>query len=132
MVIKSSLSIGAIALSLAAAGAASARDPALVAAGEKVFRRCAACHKIGPDARNAVGPELNGLIGRTAGSEPTFDYSAAMLEAGQRGLVWDESTLDAYLTDPKALVPGTNMQFAGLRKPEDRAAVIAYLAAAGF
>lgn len=129
--VKSSIAIGALALSLLAPAAASAQDTDLVAAGETVFRRCAACHRIGPDARNALGPELNGLIGRTAGTEPAFGYSAAMLEAGQGGLVWDEATLDAYLTDPKALVPGTNMQFAGLRKPEDRAAVIAYLSAAG-
>lgn len=129
--LKGSLAIGAVALSLAAAGASYAQEADQVAAGEKVFRRCAACHKVGPDARNGLGPELNGVIGRAAGSVPGFEYSPAMAQAGQDGLVWDEVTLDEYLAAPKRLVPDNAMQFPGLKTEEDRAAVIAYLSAAG-
>lgn len=102
-----------------------------VAAGEKVFKKCAACHAIGDGATNRVGPELNGLIGRTAGTAPGFSYSDAMKAAGAGGLVWNSDTLHTYLEKPKAMVPGTKMTFAGLPKPEDRDAVIAYIARAG-
>lgn len=103
----------------------------LNAAGEKVFKKCAACHAIGPDAKNKVGPELNGLIGRTAGTAPDFSYSDAMKKAGEGGLVWTSETLHTYLENPKAMVPGTKMTFAGLKKPEERDAVIAYITSAG-
>lgn len=106
--------------------AAQAQDD-LVAEGEKVFKKCAACHQIGPDAVNRVGPELTDVIGRTAGSVEGFKYSKAMAEAGAGGKVWDEATLDAYLENPRAIVKGTNMAFAGLKKAEERAAVIAYI-----
>jgi cytochrome c len=119
---------------LALVGAAApvlAQDPALVEEGEKVFKRCAACHMVGPDAKNRVGPELNGVIGRTAGTLEGFSYSDAMVEAGAGGLVWNAETLHSYLADPKAMVKGTKMAFAGLRKPEDVDAVIAYIEANG-
>lgn len=103
----------------------------LVAAGEKVFKKCAACHAIGPGASNRVGPELNGLIGRTAGTAEGFSYSDAMKAAGAGGLVWSSETLHTYLENPKGMVPGTKMTFAGLKKLEDRDAVIAYIAQAG-
>lgn len=103
----------------------------LVAEGEGVFRRCAACHEIGEGAEHRVGPELNGIIGRTAGTAEGYAYSDAMVEAGAGGLVWTAETLDPYLARPREMVPGTKMAFAGLRKPEDIAAVIAYLEAAG-
>lgn len=106
-------------------------DPALVEAGARVFRKCAACHKIGEDAKNATGPELNGLIGRAAGSVEGFKYSKAMAEAGTGGLVWSEETLHEYLADPKGYVKGTRMSFAGLRSTEDIDAVVAYLKSAG-
>ncbi len=104
-----------------------AADPALVADGEKVFKKCAACHKVGEGAKNSTGPILNGIVGEKAGIVEGFKFSKAMLEAGEKGLVWDATTLDAYLADPKGYVPGNKMSFAGLKKAEDRAAVIAYL-----
>lgn len=96
--------------------------------GEKVFKKCAACHAVGEGAKNKVGPELNEIFGRTAGSLEDYKYSKAMIEAGGGGLVWDEATLTTYLTKPKDMVKGTKMAFAGLKKQEDLDNVIAYLA----
>jgi cytochrome c len=102
-------------------------DDDLAEAGEKVFKKCAACHAVGEGAKDRVGPSLNGIIGRTAGSEEGFKYSPAMVKAGEAGLVWNEETLDTYLADPKADIPGNKMAFPGLKKEEDRKAVIAYI-----
>ncbi|MER8955431.1 cytochrome c family protein [Mesorhizobium sp. M0833] len=96
------------------------------AAGEKVFAKCKVCHVADKD-QNKVGPSLNGVIGRTAGTHPGFSYSKAMTEAGKSGVKWDEATLTNYLRDPKAMVKGTKMAFVGLKKDEDIANVIAYL-----
>lgn len=96
--------------------------------GEKVFRKCMACHEVGPDAKAKVGPPLNGVIGRTAGTLEGFAYSDAMVAAGEGGLVWTAETIGELLEKPKDFVPGTKMTFAGLRKEEERADVIAYLA----
>ena len=98
------------------------------AAGEKVFAKCKACHEVEKGV-NKVGPTLKGLVGRKAASVPDYKYSEAMLAKGAEGVVWDEATLTAYLPDPKAFVPKTKMAFAGLKKPEDVANVIAYLKA---
>jgi cytochrome c len=100
-----------------------AADPV---AGETVFKKCAACHKL--DGSNAVGPHLDGVVGRDIGSVEGFRYSAGM--AGVEG-VWDDNALYAFLQNPKGYVPGTSMSFAGLPKSEDRASVIAYLAGVG-
>jgi cytochrome c len=97
------------------------------AKGEKVFRKCKACHAVGPDAKNKVGPELNGIVGRDWGAVEGYKYSANLLEMSD-GKVWDVETLDAYLTKPKDMIPKGKMAFAGLRKEDDRADVIAYLA----
>ena len=115
----------ATALVLAGTGFAQAAGDA--ATGEKVFNICAACHAVGPDAKNKVGPVLNGVIGRTAGTLPGFTYSDAMIAAGQSGVVWTDEELNIYLTNPKELVPGTKMSFPGLKKDDERADVIAYL-----
>ncbi|MER8727213.1 cytochrome c family protein [Mesorhizobium sp. M1027] len=96
------------------------------AAGEKVFAKCKVCHVADKD-QNKVGPSLNGVIGRTAGTHLGFSYSKAMTEAGKSGVKWDEATLTTYLRDPKAMVKGTKMAFVGLKKDEDIANVIAYL-----
>ncbi|MER9068822.1 cytochrome c family protein [Mesorhizobium sp. M0902] len=96
------------------------------AAGEKVFAKCKVCHVADKD-QNKVGPSLNGVIGRTAGTHPGFSYSKAMTEAGKSGVKWDEATLTTYLRDPKAMVKGTKMAFVGLKKDEDISNVIAYL-----
>jgi cytochrome c len=103
------------------AGAASAQDAAL---GEKVFLKCKACHQIGENAKNAVGPVLNGVVGRKAGTYPGYSYSDANKNSG---LTWDEATLKEYLKNPRAKVPGTKMIFPGLTKESDIDNVIAYL-----
>ena len=106
-----------------------ATSPAIAAgdsaAGQVVFKKCAVCHNIGPGALPKIGPELNGLVGRAAGSTPNFNYSAAMKASG---LTWDEATLAVYLKAPKNLVPGTKMTFGGLSSDQDIANLIAYLA----
>ena len=95
-----------------------------VAAGEKVFKKCKACHVVNKE-QNRTGPHLVNLFGRTAGSlEGYKKYSKAMKTSG---VVWDEETLDAYLKAPKKYVKGTRMAFAGLKKDADRANVIAYM-----
>lgn len=112
-----------------AATSAVAQDVAGDAAkGEMVFRKCKACHDVGPDAKAKVGPPLNGIIGRTAGTYEGFDYSDSMAKAGADGLIWSAETISELLVKPKDFVPGTKMTFAGLRKEEERADVIAYLA----
>ena len=98
------------------------------AKGEKVFAKCKACHE-NEKGVNKVGPTLKGVVGRKAASVPDYKYSEAMTAKGAEGVVWDEATLAAYLPDPKAFVPKTKMAFGGLKKPEDVADVIAYLAA---
>ena len=82
------------------------------AAGEKVFAVCKACHQIGETAKNAVGPVLNGIIGRKAGTYPGYNYSDANKNSG---LTWDEPTFREYIKDPKAKIPGTKMTYAGLK-----------------
>jgi cytochrome c len=91
--------------------------------GEGVFKKCAACHKV--DGTDGVGPHLNGVVGRDAGSVEGFAYSDAMVEHGP----WTPEALFAFLEDPKGVMSGTKMSFAGLKKEEDRADVIAYLQA---
>ncbi len=95
--------------------------------GEKVFKKCKACHAVGEDAKNKVGPVLNGIVGAPAGANPDFNYSSALTEKAAEGLVWDEESLTAFLTKPKDFMKGTKMSFAGLRKEADSANVIAYL-----
>ncbi len=106
---------------LASIGVAMAQD---AAAGEKVFAKCKICHQIGEGANNMVGPVLNGVVGRKAGSYPDYHYSDANKGSG---ITWDEATLTEYLRDPKAKVPGTKMVFPGLKSDADIANVIAYL-----
>jgi len=98
------------------------------ALGETVFKKCMSCHAVGEGATNKVGPVLNGLVGRTAGTFEGYNYSQAMKDAGAGGLVWTPENLAKFLTKPKDLVPGTKMSFAGLAKPADVMNVIAYLA----
>ncbi len=97
-------------------------------AGEVVFKKCMACHAVGEGAKNKVGPALNGVIGSVIGKHPEdYKFSKVLVELGEQGKVWDEANLTAWLTNPKAFAPGTKMAFAGLKKPEDIANVIAYL-----
>jgi cytochrome c len=106
---------------VASIGVAAAQD---AAAGEKVFAKCKICHQIGEGAKNMVGPVLNGVVGRPAGTYPGYHYSDANKNSG---LTWDEATLKEYLKDPRAKVPGTKMVFPGLTSDADIANVIAYL-----
>ncbi|MDK3017551.1 c-type cytochrome [Pseudodonghicola flavimaris] len=107
--------------------AAEALDPALVAKGEKVFKKCAACHQVGDGAKHRTGPILTGIVGHPAGASDGFGYSKAMKEAGSDGLVWSEEELHAFLSKPKQYMKKTKMSFAGLKKDSDIEAVIAYL-----
>lgn len=102
-------------------------DPALVAAGEKAFKKCASCHQVGEGAKNRSGPVLNGIVGHSAGAVDGFKYSSAMTKAADGGLVWSEDELAAFLTKPRDYLKGTKMSFAGFRSEDDIAAVIAYL-----
>jgi cytochrome c len=95
--------------------------------GADVFKKCRACHDVGPGAKNKVGPLLNGIVGRPAGTIEGFNYSIANKEAGTKGLVWTEAVLFKYLEAPLSFMPGTKMAFAGLNDPQDRKDVIAYL-----
>ena len=108
------------------AGSAAVVLAADVAEGEKIFnQKCKVCHQIGESAKNFVGPELNGLIGRKTGSAPDYNYSDANKNSG---LTWDEANLKEYLADPKKMIPGTKMIFAGLPKENDRDNLVAFLA----
>jgi cytochrome c len=93
-------------------------------AGEKVFVPCRACHQIGESAKNAVGPILNGVIGRKAGTVEGYNYSTANKNSG---LTWDEATFREYIKDPKAKVPGTKMVYAGLKDEQKISDLIAFL-----
>ena len=113
----------AISIATLSAGQSLAQD---AAAGEKVFAKCKACH-VADEDKNKIGPSLKGVIGRTAGTHEGFKYSPAMVEAGKGGLVWDDVKLTEYLKAPNIMVKGTKMAFAGLKKDEDLANIIAYL-----
>ena len=100
-----------------------------VKAGEKVYRKCKACHMVGDDAKAKVGPVLNNIYGATAGVNEDFvkKYSKAMIEKGEEGLVWTPEIMVEYLEKPRDFVKGTKMAFAGIKKEEDRINVAAYL-----
>jgi len=96
-----------------------------VANGGRQYRRCQSCHTLEEGGRNLVGPNLYGIIGQPAASRDGFTYSRQLTEAG---LVWDVETMDAWLENPRTFVPGNRMSFVGLRDPEARRNVIAYMA----
>ena len=108
-------------LAVASAGEVRAQD---AAAGEKVFGVCKACHQIGETAKNSVGPQLNGIIGRKAGTVPGYNYTAANKDSG---LTWDEATFREYIKNPKAKIPGTKMIYAGLKDEKRIQDLIAFL-----
>jgi cytochrome c len=111
---------------IAMVGTASAEGDA--AAGEKVFAKCKACHKIGEGATNAIGPELNGVDGRKAASVEGYGYSDAMKASG---ITWDGATFKEFIKNPKAKVPGTKMVFQGLASDADQDNVWAYISSFG-
>lgn len=102
-------------------------DPELAAQGEKVFRKCKACHQVGEGAKNRSGPILTGIVGGAAGAVEGFKYSKPMKAAADGGLIWTQEELAAFLAKPKAYMKGTKMSFAGVKKESDQAAVIEYL-----
>src|SRR3954469_20387420 len=106
----------------ASVGGASAQD---VAAGENSFKKCLACHSVGEDAKNKVGPELNGLQGRKAGTAEGYSYSEANKNSG---ITWDEASFKDYIRDPKAKIPGTKMVFAGIKNEQEAGDLWAFLA----
>jgi cytochrome c len=111
--------VGCSATMTLAAGAAG--DPVK---GKTIFARCMACHKIDTSNTSGLGPNLNRVIGRRAGTLPGFRYSPAMVASGR---VWNEAALDVYLTAPARAVPGNRMAFPGLPNAADRQNVIAYI-----
>jgi cytochrome c len=110
----------ALAAASAAAMPATAADPAR---GEQLWRKCASCHTLGANGRNRAGPRLHGVFGRTAGSVPDYSYSEALRKSG---IVWTDATLDAYIKDAEAFVPGTKM-YGGLSQDTDREDLLAFL-----
>lgn len=117
---------------LALIGAADAAGDA--AKGEADFKaKCSICHQIGANAQNAVGPELNGIVGRKAASAPGYaTYSAGMKKLGDEGFVWTEEHIDKWITNPKAMIPDSMMAlaFPGVPDANERADIIAYLSTA--
>ncbi|MDF2813308.1 MAG: cytochrome [Microvirga sp.] len=110
-----------LALCLSGFGTAQAQD---AAAGEKTFLQCKACHQIGEGAKNTVGPLLNGVIGRKAGTIEGYSYSPANKNSG---IIWDEATFREYIRDPRAKIPGTKMVYAGVKDPKRVEDLLAYL-----
>lgn len=97
--------------------------------GKKVFNaKCGVCHAIGPGAKNKIGPELNGIVGRAAASVAGFKYSGALQKSG---ITWDDVALHEWITDPKKKVPGTFMAFAGIKDEAERDDVLAYVESFG-
>jgi cytochrome c len=126
MSVKAQFAVAAAMLAgLAMSTAAQAQD---VAAGEQSFKKCAPCHAIGPGAKNKVGPELNGLDGRKAGSAPDYSYSDANKNSG---ITWTKQTFEDYITDPRAKIPGTKMIFPGIKNDKERDNLWAYLSQFG-
>lgn len=117
-------SVGACCLWLVASSTAEADR------GEELFGACKACHEIGEGARHKVGPHLDGVMGRTAGSSDGFRYSSAMVKAGREGLVWSRETIDHYLGKPRDFIPGNRMSYRGMPEAEDRAELIGWIARA--
>jgi cytochrome c len=118
---KSVVVLAALALG-ATIGMANAQD---LAAGEQSFRKCSPCHSVGEDARNKVGPELNGLDGRKSGTAAEYSYSEANKNSG---ITWGADTFKDYIQNPMAKIPGTKMAFAGIKNETEITNLWAYLA----
>ena len=118
----------AVAAAMAAPGAPARAQDAAAPGGQRVFNvQCRACHTVEQGGRSGVGSNLHGVVGRKAASVEGFRYSAAMREKAEAGLTWDGETLRAYLANPRAVVPGGSMTFAGLRNDQQLADLIAFM-----
>ena len=105
-------------------------DDTLIKDGEKVFKKCKACHRIGLNAKNGTGPHLNNIFGRVAGQlEDYKKYSKNIKKMGQEGLIWNTETLTSFIENPKEYITGTKMNFKGIKKSDELAALIEYLVA---
>jgi cytochrome c len=102
-----------------------------VAAGAAIFAKCKSCHTIDAGGPNGTGPNLHGVVGRKPGSHPGFAYSSAMTDFGAKQPVWDYDHIYEFIKGPQKYINGTKMTFVGLKKPEDRVNVIAYLRSQG-
>lgn len=118
----------AAALVVLAVPMAVAQEDGDAVAGAQKAKICKTCHQFGPGAKNAIGPVLNGVVGRKAGIYPDYNYSEANKNSG---ITWDEATLKVYLRDPKARVPGTKMSFVGFTNQKDADNVVAFLKTLG-
>jgi len=119
---KTTLALLAILLVSSMACSAQAQD---VAAGKTSFNKCLPCHAIGEGAKNKVGPELNGVDGRKAGTAPDYTYSDANKNSG---IIWNEAQFKEYIRDPRAKIPGTKMIFAGIKNEKEINDLWAFLA----
>lgn len=116
-----------LALSFSSAALAADWEGGDATKGAKVFKKCQACHTVEKDGPNRVGPNLYNIMDRGVAAHPDYNYSKSMKEFAASGAKWNEETLFQYLEKPRAMVPGTNMSFAGLKKEEDRKDLLAYL-----
>jgi cytochrome c len=124
IIVRSILTAGAAALVLTSIAHADGEP----AAGEQSFKKCLPCHSIGPGAKNKVGPQLNGLDGRKAGTAPDYSYSDANKNSG---ITWNKETFEKYIADPRAVVPGTKMIFPGIKNDKERDNLWAYISQFG-
>jgi cytochrome c len=115
------------ALAIVAAWSVTAHAAGDPSRGEVVFHQCMICHAVGVKAHVGLGPPLNGVVGRGWAMWPNFKYTGGLLAGQKAGKIWDDSTLDLWLTDPQKMVPGTKMYFGGLHNKQQRDDVIAYL-----
>jgi len=128
LIIGVALWLGTGAEALAAPAPASAPAQAQVDAGRRLFARCSNCHEVGAGARNGFGPQLNGIVGRKAGSAPAYAYSPALKKAG---FVWNEQNLVAFIRDSEKVVPGNKMRFLSFMSEKQAAEIVAYLRTQG-
>jgi cytochrome c len=112
----------------ALAALAPAPAQAQVDAGRRLFARCTNCHEVGAGARNGFGPQLNGIVGRKAGSAPAYAYSPALKQAG---FVWNEQKLVAFIRDSEKVVPGNKMRFLSFMSEKQASDIVAYLRTQG-
>ena len=119
--------IATLAAGAAAACAATAPNPADMAAGHRAYQKCYSCHALEPAKNDLDGPTLHKIVGRRVAAEPGFAFSPAMRRFAEKNPRWTPELLDRFVADPEAVVPGTTMTFTGIRDAKERAALIDYL-----